>query len=232
MCFVLFHRTYFNYFINKTNFLTVALNQRIAMKRTAVLFITSILMLSAQGIACAITFDFDSITPGVYTESEFNAFFSGVTFGNTAGDYFEVQTISLSPDFSPTQAAINYPLAAVGGSTIANFDYLASFVSVTMGDYNSDQDDLYLYAYDSSNNQLDDDYYYNPGASTAGHTLSVSTATRSIAYVEFYAVGIGETNSIYWDNFTFDDYVVPEPASLFLLGMGLLGIVGKIKKKY
>jgi hypothetical protein len=124
----------------------------------------------------------------------------------------------------------NIDYTAPGNATIAIFDLSTDYVSVTLGDLGEDQDDLFLKAYDSSNLLIGSAYFDNPLGSFAGTTLSVSSPIANIAWVEFYGVG-SRNNSIYWDNFTFNMTPVPVPATLILLGTGLIGLAG-IRKKY
>ena len=193
-------------------------------------------LLMAGGTATAVTFDFNSLTPGSYTEGSLSSLFSGVSFNNTGGDGFTVYDSTtlasglLQLDFTGN-VLLNDAYGAPGNSTIASFDYTTDFASVTLGDLNQDYDDLYLFAYDSSNALLDSDYFANPAGSYAGTTLSVSSLAGDIAWVEYYGVGTNY-NSVFWDNLSFNmtEQPVPEPVTFFLFGAGLLGLAGFRRK--
>lgn len=193
------------------------------MKR---LIMVSLVLLLSSGSAFATTYDFNAVTPNTYNETQFNALFSGVAFDNSGGDSFSVSTVSLQSDFSG-KAVLNSPYTDVGNRTIATFVTLTNFVSVTMGDYDADEDNLYLNAYDNLNNLITSDFFLNPATSYAGKTLSVLSPSWNIARVEFYGVGL-DNNSVYWDNFTFNEgsAQVPEPASILLMVLGLVGLAG------
>ena len=191
------------------------------MKKFLILLaVVGMVSIPVRAEAVLMTINFDSIGNGYYSEADFNSNFTGASFDNTGGDGFDISSsLSLTADFSG-QVVLNNPYDTLGNSTIATLDSLTSFVSVTIGDKDADADELYLYAYDSLNNLIGSDSFSNPASSYAGHTLSVSAA--SIAWVEFYGVG-GNNNSVYWDNFTYDA-TVPEPATILLLGSGLIGL--------
>lgn len=174
--------------------------------------------------ALALTIDFNDVTPGIYHETTFSSFFQGVSFNNTGGDYFNVQEVCLDPDFSGN-AVLNSPYRSEGNSTKAYFDAFTNHVSVTIGDYNADYDYLILFAFDDSFNLIGMDDFCNPDYSVAGHTLSVSSGAWDIAFVEFMGIGLNN-NSVYWDNFSFNQASapVPEPSSILLLGIGLLSL--------
>jgi len=206
-----------------------------------------ILIFCGSSAAFAVTMlNFDSLATSYYLETALSSLYSGISFDNTSGAGFDVRgttvgILSLEADFSGN-CILNNPFTGVGNSTVASFAENVDFASVTMGDYNSDRDELFLNAYNASHGLVDSDYFDNPASSFAGRTLSVSDPTGSIAYVEFYGVGTNN-NSVYWDNFSYNkyerppsdntggDYVVPEPSSLLLLGFGLLGFLKRKFKK-
>jgi len=191
------------------------------------LLVLSVLIFLFVGNVEARTYDFNTFSPGSYTETVFNTLFEGVTFDNTGGNDFSIRAITLQGDFSGN-AVVNQPYNTYGNSTIATFSFPTNLVSVTMGDYGADDDYLYLFAYNSSNTLVGQATFTNPFSSYMGTTLSVSTTDRDIAWVSFYGVG-NNNNSVFWDNFTFNEYrapSVPVPPAVLLFGSGLLGIFG------
>jgi hypothetical protein len=69
----------------------------------------------------------------------------------------------------------------------ADFTVVATAVSVAMGDIGGDVDNLFLRAFDSSGNLLDEDGFALADTTVGGPTLSVSAA--AIAYVLFGSTG-------------------------------------------
>jgi hypothetical protein len=100
-------------------------------------------------------------------------------------------------------------------------------VSVDLGDWDADADNLLLQAFNSSNVLIASASAINPADVNGGLTLSVSAP--GIAYVLFNETSNpGFQGSIFFDNFTYN--AVPEPATLLLFGAGLLGL-GAAKRK-
>lgn len=107
--------------------------------------------------------------------------------------------------------------AVIGGGT--------DFVSVDLGDFNADSDDIFLRAYDAANVFLGEDTLTLAAAFSGMETLSVSFA--NISRVEFGGVGINGHSSVFADNFTFNEMAaaVPEPATwaFMIFGFGAIG---------
>lgn len=194
-------------------------------KHLCALLAATVIFGMSQG-ASAATIDLNSLTLGSYSETEFNSFFTDVSFDNIVGDHFSAQTGPNS-----TVSILNGNSSVAGNKTRATFTDFMNYVSVDIGDFNSDADTLFLYAYDSANNLLDFASFDNPASSRDMHTLEVNSLNLNIAYVEFYGVGINDANNVYWDNFSYSNEVpVPEPTSAVLGLSTLAGLLG-IKRK-
>jgi hypothetical protein len=126
--------------------------------------------------------------------------YGGVTFTNTHGT-LRVKAAYPGPVFSSPNAVLPDNYTSSGNRTRATFASPVSYVSVTMGDWGADSDNLYLRAYNSSNNLIDSDAATIPSSLYGGVDLEVSAA--GIAYVEFYGVGLNN-NSVYFDNLCFE----------------------------
>ncbi len=156
--------------------------------------------------------DFDAGVAGPsYSES-------GVDFTPIGGGAFEILgntpdgtrgLIARNGDFVPVNAVI-------GGGT--------DFVSVDLGDFNADSDDIFLRAYDAANVFLGEDTLTLAAAFSGMETLSVSFA--NISRVEFGGVGV-DGSSVFADNFTFYELAaaVPEPTTwaFMIFGFGAIG---------
>jgi len=196
-------------------------------------FLVAVLVLSfgmaSVAQADTVVIGFENLTLG---SSYASIVYPGVTF----------TYIGSSNNILQVQSSPGPPLSGnviLGGDTYQNTEwYKATMavethsVSVDMGDYNADIDSLVLKAFDSANNLLATDTFYNPANVYGGHTLSVSSST-AIAYLLFNEVndplGSPYQGSIYFDNFT---YSTPEPTLSLLLGIGFGAVVlGTWRKK-
>jgi len=139
--------------------------------------------------------NFDDLTAGTKLTT-----YGGVTFTNTHGD-LNVLASYPGPVFTSPNAVLPANYSASGNRTRATFPTAVSYVSVTMGDYAADSDNLYLEAYDAGGNLIDSDFQSIPNTLSGGVDLAVSGS--NIAYVEFWGVGVNN-NSVLFDNLCFE----------------------------
>lgn len=177
----------------------------------------------------AVTIGFEELTLG---SSHASLVYADVTFTNNMGNL----NVASSPGAPLSGNVILGPNTHTAGEW-----YVATFgisgvnqVSVDLGDWDADYDTVELYAYDSSNNLIGSDLDLIHYTTYGGLTLSVTTLT-DIAYVHFNETGsnnfdTGYPGSIYFDNFTYNAKAVPEPATIILLGSGLLSLVAWRRK--
>ena len=123
-------------------------------------------------------------------------------------------------DSSPFTSA-NPFRADIGGGATA--------VSVDVGDFTpSDVDNVFLRAYNSLNALVDSAAL--SCCSSAPNMVNLSVAAADIAYVVIGSTGT-YPNSVFIDNFAWDEADVPEPGTLTLLGLGLLGAGAARRRK-
>ena len=168
--------------------------------------------LFTAGSAQAYTIDFDSFGSGTsYSEGGATITAGGEVFsGNTTPN----GTLGILAGGSPRAEF----LATFAGTT--------GFVSVDLGDYNSDADLLFLEAFDSSSALLGSTTLLIDSSDSVMHTLSVTFAGIASARFGARAPSLNG-NSIYADNLTFSlgGGGVPEPSAwaLLIIGFGLVG---------
>ena len=176
----------------------------------------------------AVTIDFESF--GVGTVVSGPGVFSDLAFSR-GGETISVTSAVPGPDLSGSRTASGDPFT--GNPFRADFSIGGvTSVSVAMGDFNADSENLFLNAFDSLNNLLASDAAFLAASVFGGPTLTVASAT-AIAYVTFGSSG-SFPNSVFFDNFTYTATAtdVPPPtnnvpdasASAMLLGLSLCGL--------
>lgn len=175
------------------------------------------------GAASAATLDFNGATPCTSTD----AFVTLSTVGTT------VCSATVAPTTGSGAVGLTRPGLVTGLSAMrADFGGLVGFVSIDLGDYNADADNIFLEVFNSSNVSLGYVDLLRAGSSFAMDTLSIATA--GIAYAIF-GTNNNDLGYIAADNLTWraQEAVVPLPAALplMLVGLGGLGALGMRRKK-
>lgn len=183
--------------------------------------------LGTSGSAMATTIDFEGTATGSY---------SSLTYGSV--------TISFLGGNGVFQVGNATPGAPISGHNLISFfdnpgtDSFqavfaggASSVSIGMGDFNADDDEGHLRAYDSANNLLDFDYIFVPSSVFGGATLTVSSGSK-ISRVEWNETG-SFAGAVYWDNLSYTDFQggVPEPTTWALMLMGFGGLGAMLRRQ-
>jgi len=164
--------------------------------------------------------DFESTPTGIYSVLNI----SGVTITYTGGTgTFNVDNQSPGFPVSGHNLISFFQNPGVAPFKAAFSDPGITSVQIGVGDYDADDDNDFLQAYDAGNNLLDADYRFNPASTFGGGYLSVSSAS-AISYILFWDEE-PFAGAVYWDNLTFTSTVseVPEPLTVSLFSAGLIG---------
>jgi hypothetical protein len=190
------------------------------------MLLTAVLAVAFAGIGSAdVLIDFDSFAAGTPVGVDFGGY--GVTFWDTGTNLLKVTENYPGPPFSPPNSVYNYNQGGYGWHYWAEFlNAPATYVSVVMGDFDVDAEDIFLVAYDSLGNQVASDSDFLPDTLNGG--LELEVAAPEIAKVEFWGGG-SYPGSVYFDNFVFRP--VPEPGAVSLIGLAVLGFAGLLKKR-
>ena len=111
----------------------------------------------------------------------------------------------------------------------AVFDVLTDSVSVDLGDFGFDQDEIFLQAFGLGGTPLGETSLLLAGDDSAMHTLTISQT--GISYVVFGStVPSLNGSSVYADNLIFDA-PVPEPATWAMMLLGFTGIGWRLRRR-
>ena len=111
----------------------------------------------------------------------------------------------------------------------AVFDVLTNSVSVDLGDFGTDPDDIFLQAFGLGSVPLGEVSQLLSDSDTSMHTLSISAS--GISYVIFGSRAPSlNGSSVYADNLTFDA-PVPEPGTWALMLAGFAAIGWRLRKR-
>jgi hypothetical protein len=124
-----------------------------------------------------------------------------VTFTNTDGG-LTVQAQYPGPPFSPPNAVLPDFYSTPGNRSSAMPRRAVKAAAVTLGDYDADEDAIYLEAYDADGNLVASDSAIVPASLNGGIQLHVSVDSAVITRIDFWGVG-GSENSVYFDNVCF-----------------------------
>lgn len=112
----------------------------------------------------------------------------------------------------------------------AVFDALTDSVSVDLGDFGSDEDEIFLQAFGLGGASLGETSLLLSSSDTSMHTLSINMA--GISYVIFGSRAPSLSgSSIYADNLTFEAAAVPEPRTWAMMIAGFLAIGWSIRRQ-
>jgi hypothetical protein len=194
------------------------------LKSVLVFFCLLILLFARPNQASAVTLNFDELGPDFTLYPSLD--YPDVRIRNSEGA-LQVRDLFPGPPFSVPMVIVPEHPFFPDNLNIAEFTSAVDFVSVVLGDFNEDEDLIFLNAYDSHEVLVASDQFLLPSSLFGGHVLSVSA--NHISRVEFggQALDNDTNNSVYFDNFTYrtapvNGNVIPEPATLSLFSLGLL----------
>ena len=187
-------------------------------RKASVVFAAILYSMCLVASAQAVVIDFETFPAGPF--ASFSQ--SGVTFRAVGGGGQIITTVG--PNGTLGLLDTNIPRKELQ----ADFAAHASSVTVDLGDFDSDDDTLFLEIFNSSDTSLGFTSQLIDANFTGMKTLSLSAP--DIAYAQFGGRSPAlNGSSIFADNFTFN--AVPEPSTIILASAGLLSLIAVRKRR-
>ncbi len=199
------------------------------------LVIASFIAIASVGTAYASFFDFETAATGSHAALSFTD--AGVTLDvSQAAGNFEV--MDLTGPGGPASWGVRtlLPDTNFASVIIGNFSQPQAFVGVEAGDFFADTDTITLEGWSGLNGTgvlVDTAFVVYP--STLGipgdiASLNVfSNGLGTINSVRMFSIGAGGDSNMYFDNIRTRS-VVPEPATIAVLGLGVAALVRRRRK--
>lgn len=199
-----------------------------------ILIAIGVVAVLTAGPASAYLINFDNLAPGAVID---NVNLGGVTIFSEAGAQTVVTTQASfgvgwrTPFNAITNFGTNGNFLTAYDLTIV-FDAVQPSISLTGGDMGGDQDQFTVTAFDVNNVQIGQVItpVFGGNAFSAGPMADFYTVNMNYAGIKKVVVSDAIPAGIGIDNVQFCIYPTPIPASLVLLGSGLLGLVGLRRK--